>query len=241
MSSVLREGGDGMKAFLALISIVAVMLLGTESFAANCNGPVSAPTYHVGDRFIWQYAGGNERVWEVTGLEGNLAQVKWRDGAATWASENEGTYFIDQDWVIRKGVTKRGDVLLSPRVGAFSKLGIKDLDFPLQVGKRWEFNHQARFWDGAGISTFSWTLRVVGCEEVATLAGKFLALKIEAVESALFSGTYGTISRWYSPDAKNIVKVEFGTWGGIGAGTPYNKGDWSTSPAAYEIMKLELK
>jgi hypothetical protein len=226
-----------VKALLALIPIVGVILLGTVSFAANCTDPVPAPKYQVGDRFAWKYANGKERVWEVTGLEGNLTQVKWTDGNSSWASDNEGTYFFDQDWVIRKGVTKKGDALLSPKIGAFSLIGKKDLDFPLQMGKTWNFMSQNR--SRLGLENFSSSLKVVGCEEVVTLAGKFLALKIETVEKASLSSGWGTIYRWYSPDAKNIVKAEFGMW----TGGSYTAGIWggTTRSTAYELMKLELR
>ncbi len=233
-----------MKASLALIPMVGVMLLGTESFAANCTDSIPAPKYQVGDKFTWKYANGKERVWEITGLEGNLTEVKWSDGNSVWDSDKEGTYFFDQDRVIRKGVTKNGVVLLSPKPGAFSMIGIKDVDFPLQMGKAWNISYiTGRFEPLRGPGNpivFYSNLRVIGCEEVATLAGKFLALKIESVEGFLVPTSargWGTIYRWYSPDAKNIVKVEFGRW--IGDTTAVL--NWSTPPINYELRNLVLR
>jgi hypothetical protein len=218
----------------------------STSDAAQCKEPVSAPHYQVGEKFTWNYADGKQRVWEVTGVEGNLTQITWSDEGAVWANENAGTYFFDQDWVIRKGITKQGEVLLSPKIGVFSKLGIKDLDFPLQVGKTWEFTHRSRMYGGVNpttATTFSAIVRVVGCEEVATLAGKFLALKIETVEASSISSGWRTMYRWYSPDAKNIVKVEFNTWNrtAIASTAGMVSFRWSTHPEAYELMKLELR
>ncbi len=230
-----------MKACIVLIFIVGVTLLGTDNFAANCNDPVPAPKYQVGDTFIWKYVSGDERVWEVTGFEGNLARVTWRDGLAIWANDKEGTYFFDQDWVIRKGVAKGGDVLLSPRVGPFSKLGMKELDFPLRVGKSWGFKHQSRVSWSASPTNFYWTLSVVGCEYVSTLAGKFFALKIEAVETDETYHGWGKIHWWYSPEAKSIVKVQFGNWTGTAPSSVQQVGVWSTRPVDYELVKLELK
>ncbi len=226
-----------MKAFLALILILGVSLLGTASFAATCKEPVSAPTYQVGDKFTWKYSNGKEKVWEVTRVDGNLAKVNWSDGASRYENDREGIYFLDQDWVIRKGVNKKGEELLSPKIGAFSMIGIKDLDFPLRMGKTWSFKFLNRA-AHQGIYFFYMALKVIGCEEVVTPAGKFLALKIEISEENASSvmGGSGTIYRWYSPEAKNIVKTEFGRW----LGNFYNP-NWSTIPLDYELTKLELR
>jgi hypothetical protein len=236
--SVFREGGDSVKALLALIALCGVMLLGTASFAATCPESVPAPTYQVGDRFTWNYTNGKERVWEVTGVEGNLTQVKWSDGGALLNSDTAGNYFLDQDWVIRKAVNKNGDELLSPRLGAFAMIGKKFLDFPLHMGKAWNVSYQTRLPNG-NMDSFYTNLKVVGCEEVATPAGKFLALKIEAKEVPSHFGGWQEIYWWYSPDARNLVKNEFGRrYGFSGAVTA---GLWGPPPQAYELMKLELR
>ncbi len=229
-----------MKGLFVLISIIGVILLGTASFAGSCTDPVPAPKYQVGDKFTWQYTNGKVKVWEVKGFEGNLAEVNWSDGEAVWASDSEGTYFLDQDWVIRKGINKKGEVFLASKFGAFSLLGVKGLDFPLQIGKTWYFTAQSKGTSGGGQlgdGPTDWTLRVVGCEETATLAGKFLALKIEVTEIPRVANSWGTRYWWYSPEAKNIVKVEFGRW----AGSSGVHGGWSTRPIDYELLKLELK
>ncbi len=223
-----------MKALLALISLAGVMLLGPASFAANCNDPVPAPTYKLGDRFSWKYDNGKERVWEVTGLDGNLAEVKWGDGVMRLDTDSAGTYFLDQDWVIRKGVTKQGKAVLSPKVGAFSMIGKKILDFPLHLGRTWDVAYiDVAF--GGGITTNYLHLKVVGCEEVTTQAGKFPALKIESKLSSWSYNYWEVRYQWYSPDAKIIVKDELHR--------NYNP-PWIyrlPSLPGYELMELELK
>lgn len=222
-----------MKALFAFISILGMSLLGTATFAATCNEPVAPPTYQVGDRFTWKYRHSLppsiERVWEVTGFEGDLAQVKWSD-AGMGSSDNEGTYLLDRDWVIRGGVNKKGGAVASPEIGAFALLGKKVLDFPLQVGKAWNVTYITISGYG-NTRTYNLDLKVVGCEAVEVPAGKFSALKIEGLRSNV-SGR-GFQYYWYSPDAKNIVKFEYGD---------YYPSDWyKTSPVGYELIKLELK
>ena len=77
-----------MKAFVALTSLIWVVLPGPASLAATCPESVPAPKYQVGDRFTWKYPDGKEKVWEVTGFDGNLAQVKWSDEQAQWVSDS---------------------------------------------------------------------------------------------------------------------------------------------------------
>ncbi len=228
-----------MKALCALISLLGTSLLGTASFAATCTDPVPAPKYHVGERFTWRYTNENKylfpppeehRVWEVTGFDGDLAQVKWSD-AGMGSSDNEGTYVLDRDWVIRKGVNKKGKAVQSPEIGAFALLGKKVLAFPLEVGKVWNFSYE-NLSSYRNIRVYSVDLKVVGCETVATPAGKFPSLKIIGDRSNV-SGR-GLIHQWYSPDAKNIVKLEYGD---------FSPPDWYYygRPPGYELMKLERK
>jgi len=180
---------------------------------------------------------GKEKVWEVTGFDGNLAQVKWSDGASRWDNDSAGTYFLDQDWVVRKGVTKKGDALLSPRMGPFAIIGKKVLSFPLYVGKTWDFNSEDRSLMQGGRTNFYTYLKVIGCEEVGTRAGKYLALKIEARLVPLGGSSWDITYWWYSPDAKNIVKKELGQfyepYAGL-HGRPFR-------PPDYELMEVELK
>jgi len=233
-----------MKTFVALIALVGLMLLGcshgglpdTVSFAATCPESVPAPTYQVGDRFTWKYSNGKEMVWEVTGFEGDLAEVKWSDGDPRTDSDSAGTYFLGKDWVIKKGVDKQGNAVLSSATAAFSLIGIKVLSFPLRLGQTWQFGYQSRGYLAGALTTYSTIRKVVGCEVVATLAGRFLALKIEQTETEKTWGGDTVTYHWYSPDAKNIVKVEFsGSYGKYsGAGFYSHRPD-------YELIKLELR
>ncbi len=223
-----------MKTFGALISLFGVMLLASASFAATCPESVPAPKYNVGDRFVWGYAGGSEKKWEVTGVDGNLAEIKWNDEGSRWTYDNAGTFFLDQDWVIRRGINKRGKEVLSPSTGNFAILGKSLLPFPLHVGKAWEVSYVSSLMpSNHSIDLYFFTQKVVGCEEVTTPAKKFLALKIDAEFTNATRAGWGTIHQWYSPEAKNIVKFHFVQCYGFA---------WCHQGVPdYELIKLDLK
>lgn len=223
-----------MKKWLAFGVSLSIVLLTRNSLAASCNEPVKAPQYQVGDRYTWKYQNGKEATWDVVGFDNNLAQIKWTDQTNSLESEKEGMYFIDQNWIRQKGANSKGEVVLPPAMGAFSFLGKNYLDFPLQVGKKWSFTYQTRSVAGPP-SFYRLDLKVVGCEEVTTRAGKFLSLKIESTQTNVAGGSgWGTIYRWYSPDAKNIIKIEFGA---------FSHNYWlnNNPPPGYELIRLELK
>jgi hypothetical protein len=199
--------------------------------AAICKEPVSAPQYQVGEKFTWNYADGKQRVWEVTGVEGNLTQIKWSDESMASNSEKEGVYFLDPDWVIQKAISKQGEVILPPNPRrAFMTLGLRYLDFPLQIGKSWRVTYRGTNSSG-NLRDYVVHLKVVGCEEVSTPAGKFLAVKIESYHTAMPTMASGSAKWWYAPDAKNVVKFE----------CVINADYWGTFPPDYELIGLELK
>jgi uncharacterized protein DUF3108 len=203
----------------------------SSAAAALCKEPVVAPQYQVGEKFTWNYASGKQRVWEVTGVEGNLAQIKWSDLSMVSNSEKEGVYFLDPDWVIQKAISKQGEVILPPNPRqAFMYLGLKILDFPLQIGKSWSVAYRGtNLWGYQ--REYVVQFKVVACEEVSTPAGKFPAVKIESYHTSVTTMARGSANRWYAPDAKNVVKFEC---------VP-NEDYWTTMPPDYELIGLELK
>jgi len=63
------------------------------------------------------------------------------------------------------------------------------LDFPLQVGKTWQYTFYGQTSNGLG--QFIQGYRVVACEEVATPAGKFPAFRLEGtLRGPRGSGTF---------------------------------------------------
>jgi hypothetical protein len=226
----------GLILFLFLVVCAGCAGTGTpvrasSSDAVQCKEPVVAPQYLVGEKFTWEYTDGKKRAWEVTGVEGNLTQITWRDEKMPSDSEKEGVYFLDPDWVIQKAISKQGEVILSPTLSrAFMTLGLRYLDFPLQIGKSWKVTYQGRNTRG-DLKSWLVRLKVVGCEEIATPAGKFLAVKIERYDFMLPNSLSGSSYWWYAPDAKNLVKFEC---------VP-SEDYWGVLPPEYELIRLERK
>jgi hypothetical protein len=169
--------------------------------AVDCGEPVPAPKLQVGEKWVSRNEKGAEGMREVVASEGDLAQIKWTSPAAE--PDKEGVVFIDPEGVIRKAIRPNGEVVTKQGRGRpFDLIGQRELDFPLQVGKTWNFGYMS----GSGDFGTRY-YRVVACEEVSTTAGKFSALKIEAeIRVPRWSGTYHF---WYAPKVKNNVKWKF--------------------------------
>jgi hypothetical protein len=175
----------------------AVMLLvgltwAAQAFAADCGEPLSAPTYQVGDKWTWRNDKGVTWHNAVVLVEGDVTQMEWPNGAIA---------FLDKDWIVRQVKPKDGELVTQP--GAkFTSIGEKVLDFPLQIGKTWERTVVAQTSTGLGNVTTSY--KIAACEEVATSAGKFQALRLDGYTKGPRAG--GGFNLWYSPQVKQLVK-----------------------------------
>ncbi len=194
--------------------VVAVFFIatvwGAQAWGAgDCGEPVPAPKYQVGEKWTWRDEKGREGMGAVLQVEGDLAQVRLLTGDLA---------FYDKDWIIQKVVRSTGEVVTTQGAGATPtvRVGQKTLDFPLQVGKQWEIGAYAQAKSGLGtMERYYERYRVVACEDVATPAGTFPALKVE-VERGM-SGTAprggaprsGTYYLWYAPKVKNIVRLHY--------------------------------
>jgi hypothetical protein len=81
----------------------------------------------------------------------------------------------------------------------------KFFDFPLSVGKKWDYVTQSALKPGTSyLSEF----QVEGVEEVVTQAGAFMTFRVHHQQTNLSSLRKGWLRYWYSPSAKKEVKVE---------------------------------
>ncbi len=188
--------------------------------ATDCGEPVPAPKYQVGDKWISRNERGVESMREVVGLEGDLAKVKWANPTAE--PDKDGIVFIDPEGVIRKAIRPNGEVVTKQGRGRpFDLIGQKELDFPLHVGKRWDFDYMSGSGD-LGKRYYS----VVACEEVSTPAGKFPALRIETeIRLPRWKGTYHF---WYASAVKAGIKWKF-------------PGGFGRTALDSELVRYELK
>jgi hypothetical protein len=159
----------------------------------------------------------------MVSVENGLARFKYHTG---------NTAFYNADYVIEKVITKAGRVLEKPET-EFNTIGVKTIDFPLAIGKEWEYTFRTKVRSPQRElkdQLLAMRLKVVGCEEIAVKAGKFLALKI-GVKQTAESGKSGDLTLWWSPVAKQYVKGHY-------VPSPY----WQYSGLVdTELAEIELK
>jgi hypothetical protein len=172
----------------------------------------------VGEKWTWRDERGIENTQEVVGFEGDLVQVKWANPSS--APDKEGILFFDSDRVIRKAIRPNGEIVTQQGAGIYTTVGQKLMDFPLQVGKKWDRSYMTQPLSGLGtLRTYLNRYKVLACEEVATAAGKFSALKVELEQSVIGGRGSGTVYNWYSPQAKNYIRGQYvpsRDWWGVG-------------------------
>jgi serine/threonine protein kinase len=165
---------------------------------AGCREPALAPRYFTGEKWTWQNDRG--RMWTDSVIaEGDMTEIK---------AANGDVLSYDKERVLRKVVRRNGEVVtegLTPQ----GLLGVKWLDFPLVVGKKWQYQFSIRVTPGFRILIDQNT--VVTCETLTTAAGKMEAFKIETVTSRVAGspGEKGVAYRWYAPQAKQLIRRQY--------------------------------
>jgi hypothetical protein len=186
---------------LAVAMILPAMLVAQAFAAAMCNEPVPAPNFVVGEKWTQRDAQGVETTNEVMQVEGGVAQIKQNNGDVA---------FIDSDRIARKVIKKNGEVLTSQGTGAYTVIGQKTLDFPLHVGKKWQWSFYGKGDSNTGsIQTYYQLYEVLACEETTTSLGTFSARKIQVDQRVAGSSGGGTYYFWYAPKVNSSVKRQY--------------------------------
>lgn len=160
-----------------------------------------APVWNVGD--FWRYRFDNKKEGEhrVLGIE-EYKNIK---------------IYIVQDVY---GVYKKGfDVKTLQLTVEISSDGKKIVpmtdwswhyDFPLYVGKKWE-KMVTGYDAGHSLRDYLYTYRVISYENVTVPAGTFNAFKIEREQKSMRGIGDSVITyKWYSPEVKNEIKLQYG-------------------------------
>lgn len=90
--------------------------------------------------------------------------------------------------------------------------GYQMLRFPLEVGKKWDFKTQWTSKQSGATGRSQFDVEVLSRESITVAAGTFDALKLRAkgYMNADRGGTWSiTITYWYAPQAKKIVRSEW--------------------------------
>jgi hypothetical protein len=178
---------------------VLLFLIPTSGFAQDLKGEkiaalekVDVPVWEIGDTWVYQRA--DQKTWElkVARIEGNLYIVESsliNNSIAFDRNTLEPKFSIDQ-------------------AGNRSATRIPFIDFPLYAGKTWNQVVVASSLSDANISR---EFTCLSHENVKVISGSFNALKIKLkATGAKESRSIGREAYlWYSPEVKNIIKVEF--------------------------------
>jgi len=154
-----------------------------------------APELRVGDewRFVVYYTVAStvpNRVWKVESIEPGVVQLSEGDG--------------------RVSMTPELNVTDSPRARESNP---RQLDFPLEVGKRWRYTSDWFFKPKGSQGSNAYEVRVSAFEKVRVAAGEFDAFKLESTARISGKSPIGSIyegerteTYWYAPAARAIVK-----------------------------------
>ncbi len=183
---------------LSLLSALVLVLLVGQAHAQ----PADPRVYSVGDE--WKISIGGF-VRKVVKAEGDVTVFRGYPNCPTCLVH------YDKNLVLLKIEQENGQPVDIVRLG-FVPLGAewKFWDFPLTVGKTWNFNAPG-FFRGTRVN-FSYVNTVEGHEDVTTKAGTFKAFKLrrDVTTRTIDTGSGGrstwTEMIWFAPAVKSAVK-----------------------------------
>ncbi len=185
-------------------TFVHAMGLGLIFAAAGAGAQsVDAPDVHVGDRWSWQHTNGLANERDFTAIEDVIdvsdAEIKSRERIK--GKQNGAIAVFTREWNPVDVASARYDPFL------------RELSFPLQVGKKWDASADKMLFSNAKHGKFSLKGEVAALEKVTVPAGTFdaykIVLHIDAIatdEDANIGNTLETI--WYAPSVRRYVKFE---------------------------------
>jgi hypothetical protein len=153
---------------------------------------VDVPVWEIGDTWIYQRA--DQKTWElrVVRIEGDL-----------YIAENS---FINNSIAFDKNTLEPKFII--DQKGDRSATRIPFIDFPLYVGKKW--NQVVVVSSSTGTNIFR-EFTCLSHENVKVLSGSFnaLSIKLKATGTKESRSIDTEACIWYSPEVKNIIKLEF--------------------------------
>jgi hypothetical protein len=145
---------------------------------------IAAPVWNVGDEWTFKHVQRGVYTVKVIAIEKNTI--------VTTQSDMGFKEYRDGNFTINK---IEGDV--TERLATGSKL----LDFPLFVGKSWNYPIYHRTFRGEA------AIRVVGYEKLTPPAGSYDTFKLEGKWFDQNRRSMGTFQYWYAPSVKQIIKL----------------------------------
>ena len=186
-----RKGVLACSRRLTCLATIAALLAALPAHAQRAERPAVS----VGDR--WQFVVYDTVVSRVPNRTWLITSV---DGDRLVGTENGQPLMLSRDL----------NIIDAPRVRESNQ---RLLQFPLEVGKRWQYTSEWLFKPKGSKGTLAVQAAVVGYEPVEVPAGRFDAFKLQATgelggasPSNTFFAGQTTTTYWYAPAARAIVK-----------------------------------
>ena len=188
--------------FLALL----IVLLPAILFAQE---KLDAPVWNVGDK--WVFTAG---AMEIANADQKTYTLKFSDDICVL--ERQGLNVI----IVDKFTLNRVYALDGNKRKKYTWGRAKILNFPIFIGKKWEYAYSATALSGMAASLREScdnyeSYKILGWEDIDVPAGKFKTVKMEYIREST-GCTYSpgvTLTRktffWYSPEAKYFVKAKY--------------------------------
>lgn len=176
---------------LSLVLLASCSTVKVKPIPNAENVVIEVPEYKSGDR--WNYTNGY--FVEVLGFENEL--VVTTSNFSRWCKNCR--YYRDRNYTTVRVLDANGK-------STGESVGLKLLDFPLQVGKKWTQTITLREVSTGSVSTYSNSFSIVAFEEVTITAGIFRAFRIRWFQSQHGTEWSGHCDMWWSPDVKNFIK-----------------------------------
>jgi hypothetical protein len=181
-----------------IIAVICAALCLDRAAAATDDIPVAErPEFHSGDvlEYVERFQTVACRAWEFIGGDGDTLQSRCGDNTAYFAADSGALLRIS-------GKNGRDLVKFEP----FSPA----IPFPLQVGSKWGGRFQVTTAGDLITPRLDESCEVTAFETVKVAAGELPAFRFACVTKWSvwpLSGTV-TVTSWYSPAAKSVVKSE---------------------------------
>jgi hypothetical protein len=206
----------------ALPFSLALLMAAGDADAQN----TERPDLHGGDRWSWQHTNGLVDERDYTTIEDviDVTDSEIRTRERIKGKPGSAVAVFTREWNPIDVVAARYDPLL------------RELSFPLSVGKKWDATADKMLFSNGKHGKFQIEGRVVGMEKVTVPAGTFDAYKIElhldataTDEDANIGNTVESI--WYAPAVKRYVKLE----------NTFTRDGRVRSKDVYELLEYSLR
>lgn len=175
--------------------------------AAFAGEEVGAPIYRDEDTWLYSIVE-KDFIGSSSNALNGLYEITIVDGDAKVFYVSDG---------VKEEITVAGPVKAVLGKGEYLGGGENGLQFPLFVGKKWQFTYSVAQRGERHKSLRSAEVKVTGVEYVHAKAGTFRTFKLVRTDSAGANSGW-VFTYYYSPETKSVIKYQFDFSVGTGAG-----------------------